>query len=190
MPRMTEPTRIVVGGAAPYDVIIGRNLLGELTPTIGDRAQRVAIIHPGALRVSAEAIRADLADSYQTILLEIPEAEDAKNAAVAEFCWSALGQSGFTRTDAIVTLGGGATTDLGGFVAATWLPREPRRPQPRVPSGRPNPDRPSNSMQSRMEIIGHRRSHTQYAHTYSPSQTSLPASEPRSMPYTPTAGWR
>lgn len=118
---MTEPTRIVVGGAAPYDVVIGRNLLGELAPTIGDRAQRVAIIHPGALRVTAEAIRADLGDSYQTILLEIPEAEDAKNVAVAEFCWSALGQSGFTRTDAIVTLGGGATTDLGGFVAATWL---------------------------------------------------------------------
>ncbi len=32
-----------------------------------------------------------------------------------------LGQSGFTRTDAIVGVGGGATTDLAGFAAATWL---------------------------------------------------------------------
>ncbi len=32
-----------------------------------------------------------------------------------------LGQTGFTRSDVIVGLGGGATTDLAGFVAATWL---------------------------------------------------------------------
>ena len=32
-----------------------------------------------------------------------------------------LGQAGFTRTDAIVAVGGGSTTDLAGFVAATWL---------------------------------------------------------------------
>jgi 3-dehydroquinate synthase len=32
-----------------------------------------------------------------------------------------MGQTDFTRSDAVITLGGGATTDLGGFVAATWL---------------------------------------------------------------------
>ena len=36
-------------------------------------------------------------------------------------CWEALGQAGFTRSDAVVGVGGGATTDLAGFVAATWL---------------------------------------------------------------------
>ncbi len=40
---------------------------------------------------------------------------------VAAFCWEVLGQAGFTRSDAVVSVGGGATTDLAGFVAATWL---------------------------------------------------------------------
>src|SRR4029079_15491202 len=43
----------------------------------------------------------------------------AKTAEVATQCWEALGRAGFTRSDAVVTVGGGATTDLGGFVAAT-----------------------------------------------------------------------
>ena len=38
-----------------------------------------------------------------------------------EYCWSVLGQSGFTRTDLVIGFGGGSTTDLAGFVAATWL---------------------------------------------------------------------
>ena len=51
----------------------------------------------------------------------MPGGEAAKTAAVAAHCWESLGAAGFTRTDAVVTVGGGATTDLAGFVAATWL---------------------------------------------------------------------
>ena len=40
---------------------------------------------------------------------------------MAERCWELLGEAGFTRSDVVVTFGGGATTDVGGFVAATWL---------------------------------------------------------------------
>ena len=51
----------------------------------------------------------------------MPDAEDAKRVEVAAFCWRVMGQTDFTRTDAVIGLGGGATTDLAGFVAATWL---------------------------------------------------------------------
>ena len=51
----------------------------------------------------------------------MPDGEAAKTADVAAACWGRLGEAGFTRSDAVVTVGGGATTDLGGFVAATWL---------------------------------------------------------------------
>jgi len=40
---------------------------------------------------------------------------------VAERIWSALASHRLTRSDVIVGVGGGATTDLAGFVAGTWL---------------------------------------------------------------------
>jgi 3-dehydroquinate synthase len=114
-------TRITVGGDSPYDVLVGAGLLGELPPLLGT-AQRVAIIHPPTLRVSAEAVRDDLrGQGFEAHSLEVPDAEDSKTLEVAGFCWDVLGKAGFTRTDAVVGLGGGATTDLAGFVAAAWL---------------------------------------------------------------------
>ncbi|MFE3886925.1 MULTISPECIES: 3-dehydroquinate synthase [Streptomyces] len=123
---MTEQaTRIQVGGTAgtdPYEVLVGRQLLGELAGLIGESAKRVAVLHPEALAATGEALREDLASQgYEAIAIQLPNAEESKTAEVAAYCWKALGQSGFTRSDVIVGVGGGATTDLAGFVAATWL---------------------------------------------------------------------
>ena len=120
-----QPTRVTVtggGDSAPYDVLIGRGLLGELPGLLGDRVRRVAVVHPEALARTGEAVRADLAaQGYQAITVQVPNAEEAKTAEVAAYCWQVLGRTGFTRSDAVVGVGGGATTDLAGFVAATWL---------------------------------------------------------------------
>lgn len=123
---MTDaPTRIqVAGGAgtAPYEVLVGSQLLGELPGLIGTAAQRVAVLHPEALAETGEVLRADLAaQGYEAIAIQLPNAEEAKTVEVAAYCWKALGQTNFTRTDVIVGVGGGATTDVAGFVAATWL---------------------------------------------------------------------
>ncbi len=115
---MTE-TRMRVGGAAPYDVVVGRDVLGSLAPMLAG-TQRVALIHSGTLAPVAERVAAELAD-FEITPVVVPEGETAKTAAVAASCWDALGAAGFTRSDAVVAVGGGATTDLGGFVAATWL---------------------------------------------------------------------
>ncbi|HYU66360.1 MAG TPA: 3-dehydroquinate synthase, partial [Jatrophihabitantaceae bacterium] len=58
---------------------------------------------------------------FETHAIEVPDGEAAKTLHVAGFCWDVLGQAGFTRSDAIVGLGGGAATDLAGWVAAAWL---------------------------------------------------------------------
>ncbi|MCY7364197.1 MAG: 3-dehydroquinate synthase [Frankiaceae bacterium] len=118
---MTAPTRITVRCAQPYDVVIGQGLLGELAAMV-ERSQRVAVVHPAALRETAEAIRKDLESAgHEAVAVEVPDGEGQKDLKVAAYLWDVLGQVGFTRTDAIVAVGGGATTDLAGFVAATWL---------------------------------------------------------------------
>ena len=120
---MTEAPRLIhVAGQRSYPVLVGRQLLGELRGLLPEGVERVAVIAPRALAETGESIRVDLQQQGITsVLIEVPDAEDAKSSDVAAFCWSVLGQNGFTRTDAIVAVGGGATTDLGGFVAATWL---------------------------------------------------------------------
>ena len=125
----TEPTVITVGegsGAGGqelgYDVVVGNGLLAKLPELVGTQAERVLVIHPRALRATGDVVREDLEKTgYQAVTAEIPDAEEGKHIQVAAFCWQVLGQNDFTRSDAIVSVGGGAVTDLAGFVAATWL---------------------------------------------------------------------
>ncbi len=118
---MTETTVIPVTGTDPYDVLVGHGLLESLHEQLGSRVAKVLIVHPPTLGAKATALRERLLERYEVYLAEVPDAEDAKRIEVAAFCWQVMGQTDFTRTDAVVGLGGGATTDLAGFVAATWL---------------------------------------------------------------------
>ncbi len=117
---MTERTRLPVGGAAPYDVVVGHGVLDELSAMLGPGVRRVAVCYPEELAHLAEPVIA-LLDGVEVLRLTLPEGEAAKTAAVAVQAWERLGEAGFTRSDVVVTLGGGATTDMGGFIAATWL---------------------------------------------------------------------
>jgi 3-dehydroquinate synthase len=120
-----QPVSVLhVGGASPYDVVVGHDLAPRLAGVLGPSAQRVAVIHDGELTDLADGVVAALRaaePAYDVLALGLPSGEAAKTAAVTAECWESLGRAGFTRSDAVVTVGGGATTDLGGFVAATWL---------------------------------------------------------------------
>ena len=119
---MSEPTTIRVPGVDPYNVVIGRGVLDQIAAALGSGVAKVLIVHPAALGAKAETLRERLRDGgFEVLLAEVPEAEDAKRVEVAAFCWQIMGQTDFTRTDAVIGFGGGATTDLAGFVAATWL---------------------------------------------------------------------
>jgi len=119
---VSETTTIDISGESKYSVVIGRALLSEVGKALGASVQKVLIIHPEALSVSAEALREELLEQgYQAFVLGVPNSEDAKRVEVAAFCWGVMGQQDFTRSDAVIGFGGGSTTDLAGFVAATWL---------------------------------------------------------------------
>lgn len=117
---MSAPTVIRVATASPYDVVVGHGVLDRLRGLLPAGVQRVAIVCPESLEDMLVPFE-DLLEGLDVVVLQVPDGEEAKNWEVAAACWEALGEDGFTRSDAIVTLGGGATTDLGGFVAATWL---------------------------------------------------------------------
>ncbi len=115
------PVIIDVAVTPPYPVIIGTGLLTELGDLLGSR-HKVAILHQPTLAATAEAIRSHLAEKgVDAHRVELPDAEAGKDLAVVAFLWEVLGRIGIGRTDAIVSLGGGAATDVAGFAAATWL---------------------------------------------------------------------
>jgi 3-dehydroquinate synthase len=102
-------------------VLIGRALLNEIPETLHG-SKKVLIVYPQPLAATADVLAENLKSAgIQTYMAEVPAAEDAKRVEVAAFCWQIMGQGEFNRNDAVIGLGGGSTTDLAGFVAATWL---------------------------------------------------------------------
>lgn len=119
---MSNITRIAVTGQDGYEILVGRGLLGEIRPVISPTVQKVLLVHPLALQISADVLAEELRNQgLEVIQAGVSDGEDAKRVEVAAWCWGILGKSDFTRSDAIVGFGGGSTTDLAGFVAATWL---------------------------------------------------------------------
>ncbi|GAB3601858.1 3-dehydroquinate synthase [Microbacterium aureliae] len=118
---MTDATTITVSGDASYGITVGHGILSTVGEALPAAARKVLVIHPPTLAEQAERLRALLVGDREVLLAEIPDAEAGKRVEVAAFCWQVMGKADFTRTDAVVGFGGGAVTDLAGFVAATWL---------------------------------------------------------------------
>jgi 3-dehydroquinate synthase len=113
---------ITISGDVSCEIVIGRALLEEVCASVSKNATKVLVVHPVGLSPSAELLREALIGvGFEAILAGVPDSEDAKRVEVAAFCWGIMGQSDFTRSDAVIGFGGGSTTDLAGFVAATWL---------------------------------------------------------------------
>lgn len=115
-------TRITVGGEHPYQVIVGTGVMAELPGLVGDRRRTVVIIYSDGLEHLVGSASEALAAAGHTVHQEsVPAGEAAKDITVATRLWSRLAALKTSRSDTIIGLGGGAVTDLAGFVASTWL---------------------------------------------------------------------
>ena len=109
-------------GTAGYQIVVGRALLAELPKSLGSSVKKVMLVYPEALETSASVVTDELSGAgYEVYSFAVANGEDAKTDRWVSVAWSSLGQAGFSRSDAIIGFGGGATTDLAGFIAATWL---------------------------------------------------------------------
>lgn len=115
-------TSIRVGGQQPYDVLLGTGIVGELPALVGARQRTVVIIYAEGLERLVTPAREALTAAGHTVHQEsVPAGEAAKDIAVATTLWSRLAALKTSRSATIIGLGGGAVTDLAGFVASTWL---------------------------------------------------------------------
>lgn len=120
--QMVSQAIVEVQGQSPYPVFVAAGAAKRIPSLIPGDATRVFLVHPTGLEFIAEPIATAVRQAgAEVISFAHPQGEAGKTYAVAEQGWDAMGEARIGRRDVVLSVGGGATTDLGGFLAATWL---------------------------------------------------------------------
>lgn len=113
-------------GKHAYDIEIGAGLL----PTVGakvaalvPKAQRAVIVSDSNVApLYGEILQRSLNEAgLPATIVTIEAGEQSKNMQVLSQVLEQIAESGLTRSDVLVTLGGGVVGDLGGFAAASFM---------------------------------------------------------------------
>lgn len=108
---------ISVNADRDYEIVIDTDWQKAVEPYLSNRGQ-VAVIVSEAMR--DRIVNLPVTDA-QIHIFTVPDSEAGKSFATYQKVLDWLGAAGFTRNDLIVAVGGGAVTDLSGFVASSWL---------------------------------------------------------------------
>jgi len=107
-----------------YPVLVGTGLvdrLEELLPPFPG-AEAAAVVFSRPLSAVADRVaRAVGRRGLAVHRLEVPAGEEAKRLEVVAGLYERLAAVPTRRADPVLAVGGGATTDVAGFAAATWL---------------------------------------------------------------------
>lgn len=114
---------IQADGHTRSHIVVGRGLDTELISAVdGVHDRRVAVL--------CQPTTYDLAMRYTSLLhsvgfsasgFALPDGEAAKQMSIVEDVYRHLNDQAFTRNDIVVGVGGGALTDVAGFVGGTYL---------------------------------------------------------------------
>jgi 5-deoxy-5-amino-3-dehydroquinate synthase len=100
-------------GSRGYEVLVGPGAIGSLADMIPSRAKRVVIVTQDAVGVEVDPGR-------PSEVITLPDGEKAKSFAVVEELCRAFARASLARTDAVVAVGGGVTSDVAGFAAGIY----------------------------------------------------------------------
>ena len=109
--------KIAITSERSYEVEIGRDYLAAIDEVTENR-ERVAVIYSETMKDLIPKFNSHGAEFFY---FGIPDGEAGKSVRTLESIWNWLGAAGFTRSDLIIGIGGGAVTDLSGYAAASWL---------------------------------------------------------------------
>lgn len=98
-----------------YQVKVGINFATEMAEILKNH-NKVMLIAPSSLLKKFK-----IKESRNLSIFSTPEGENQKTLTTLDRAWTKCAAIGIKRGDAIIGFGGGATTDLAGFAAATWL---------------------------------------------------------------------
>lgn len=110
---------ILIGSES--EILLGRGLPDPLLPPNPDRRRVVVITQPGAGEAAERAAELAASTGAEVSLLVMPDRDDAKTLTAVERAYHHLADFGLGRQDTVMAVGGGAVTDAGGFIAATWM---------------------------------------------------------------------
>ena len=118
--------RITVKVKNQYNVLVGSGLLdqsGKFIHESDSRIQKLFIVSDSNVApLYLEKLRDVLQSAgFEVFIFVFAAGEQNKNLETVGQILGQLAQNAFTRTDAVVALGGGVTTDIAGFSASIFL---------------------------------------------------------------------
>lgn len=112
-------------GKDSYEIYIENGLLDSVGTMLHDvtKAKHIAVISDDTVDgLYGDRLEAILqAADFDTVRITFPAGEQSKSMQSLIQLYAELAAADITRSDAIITFGGGVTGDLGGFAAATFL---------------------------------------------------------------------
>lgn len=116
---------VEVDAAVRYNIVIDKGVLPKSGDMIKEvtSAERVAVITDDTVdKLYSDVVMKSLSDAgFETFKFVFPHGEKSKNISTFSSILEFLAESGLTRTDALVALGGGVVGDVAGFAAASYL---------------------------------------------------------------------
>src|ERR1700722_5340755 len=118
MPERTVMREILVAlGDRSYPVVIGRGARHELARLIPSTAKRAFVVTQATVEKAGWLV--DLDPGLPFEVCTMPEGEASKTLATVEELCRRFAQTGLSRADVVVAVGGGIVTDVAGFAAAS-----------------------------------------------------------------------